>query len=91
LSRAAIARRELGSLSREKTIVLALLIQLVIAAFSSFLVVGLASLYEPGAAEDDVVVDVPGGAATTAARRREPPSGTTRYRPSPTPGPPTDG
>jgi ABC-type Na+ efflux pump permease subunit len=60
LSRAAIGRRELGSLSREKTIVLALLIQLVIAAFSSFLVVGLTSLYEPGAAEDDVVVGVTG-------------------------------
>lgn len=39
---------------------LALLIQLVIAAFSSFLVVGLTSLYEPGAAEDDVVVGVTG-------------------------------
>ena len=43
-----IARRELGALSREKTIVLALLIQLVIAGFSSFLVVGLTSLYDPG-------------------------------------------
>ena len=60
MSRAAIARRELGSLSREKTIVLALLIQLVIAAFSSFLVVGLTSLYEPGSAEGDVVVGVTG-------------------------------
>jgi ABC-type Na+ efflux pump permease subunit len=60
LSRAVVGRRELGSLSREKTIVLALLIQLVIAAFSSFLVVGLTSLYEPGAAEGDVVVGVTG-------------------------------
>lgn len=60
MSRIAIARRELGSLSREKTIVLALLIQLVIAGFSSFLVVGLTSLYEPGAAEDDVIVGVTG-------------------------------
>jgi ABC-type Na+ efflux pump permease subunit len=60
LSRLAIGRRELRSLSREKTIVLALLIQLVIAAFSSFLVVGLTSIYEPGAAEDDVVVGVTG-------------------------------
>lgn len=47
-ARAAIARRELTSLSREKTIVLALLIQLFVAAFSSFLVVGLTSLYDPG-------------------------------------------
>jgi len=36
------------SLSREKTIVLALLIQLFVAGFSSFLVVGLTSLYDPG-------------------------------------------
>jgi ABC-type Na+ efflux pump permease subunit len=35
-------------LSREKTIVLALLIQLFVAGFSSFLVVGLTSLYDPG-------------------------------------------
>ncbi|WP_435065043.1 ABC transporter permease [Halobaculum sp. EA56] len=45
-----IARRELASLRSEKTIVLALLIQLFVAAFSSFLVVGLVSLYDPGAA-----------------------------------------
>lgn len=43
-----ITRRELASLRSEKTIVLALLIQLFIAAFSSFLVVGLVSLYDPG-------------------------------------------
>jgi ABC-type Na+ efflux pump permease subunit len=46
--RLVIARREMRSLSREKTIVLALLIQLFVAAFSSFLVVGLTSLYDPG-------------------------------------------
>lgn len=43
-----IASRELAVLRREKTIVLALAIQLFIAAFSSFLVVGLVSLYDPG-------------------------------------------
>lgn len=43
-----IAGRELASLRSEKTIILALLIQLFIAAFSSFLVVGLVSLYDPG-------------------------------------------
>ncbi|UIP01277.1 ABC transporter permease [Halobaculum sp. CBA1158] len=43
-----MARRELASLRSEKTIVLALLIQLFVAAFSSFLVVGLVSLYDPG-------------------------------------------
>jgi ABC-type Na+ efflux pump permease subunit len=46
--RLAIAKRELSVLRKEKTIVLALLIQLFIAAFSSFLVVGLVSLYDPG-------------------------------------------
>ncbi|WP_313695939.1 ABC transporter permease [Halorarum halobium] len=46
-----MARRELASLRSEKTIVLALLIQLFVAAFSSFLVVGLVSLYDPGAGE----------------------------------------
>jgi ABC-2 type transport system permease protein len=46
-----IARRDLASLSREKTIVLALAIQLFIAAFSSFLVVGLTSLYDPSGVE----------------------------------------
>jgi ABC-type Na+ efflux pump permease subunit len=46
-----VARRDLSSLSREKTIVLALLIQLFVAAFSSFLVVGLTSLYDPGSVD----------------------------------------
>ncbi|WP_135302682.1 ABC transporter permease [Haloarcula amylovorans] len=46
--RLVVARRDVASLSREKTIVLALLIQLFVAAFSSFLVVGLTSLYDPG-------------------------------------------
>ncbi len=50
-ARLTIARRELASLRSEKTIVLALLIQLFVAAFSSFLVVGLVSLYDPGAGE----------------------------------------
>jgi ABC-type Na+ efflux pump permease subunit len=59
--RATIARRDLASLSREKTIVLALLIQLFIAAFSSFLVVGLTSLYDPGSVSaDDIVIGVAG-------------------------------
>jgi len=46
-ARWAIARRELAALRSEKTIVLALAIQLFVAAFSSFLVVGLVSLYDP--------------------------------------------
>jgi len=47
--------RDISSLRREKTIVLALLVQLFIAGFSSFLVVGLTSPYDPSAAEGDVV------------------------------------
>ncbi|SEQ37862.1 ABC transporter permease [Natrinema salaciae] len=50
-ARWAIARRELRSLRSEKTIVLALAIQLFIAGFSSFLVVGLVSLYDPGSVD----------------------------------------
>ncbi|QSG07898.1 ABC transporter permease [Halapricum desulfuricans] len=49
--RVAIARRDIASLSRERTIVLALAIQVFIAAFSSFLVVGLTSMYDPGSVE----------------------------------------
>ena len=56
--RIAIAKRDIASLSREKTIVLALLIQLFIAAFSSFLVVGLTSLYDPGSVDSDQQVTI---------------------------------
>jgi len=55
-----IAGREISALSREKTIVLALIIQLFIAAFSSFLVVGLTSLYDPGSAGGEIEVGVSG-------------------------------
>lgn len=54
--RITVARRELASLRSEKTIVLAVLIQLLIAAFSSFLAVGLVSMYDPGSAADGFVV-----------------------------------
>ena len=51
-------------LRREKTIVLALLIQLFIAAFSSFLVVGLVSLYDPASVQGyEVEVAVAGDAS----------------------------
>jgi ABC-type Na+ efflux pump permease subunit len=53
--RLTIAKRELATLKSEKTIVLALLIQLFIAAFSSFLVVGLVSLYDPAGADGQTV------------------------------------
>jgi ABC-2 type transport system permease protein len=61
--RLVIARRELSVLRSEKTIVLALLIQLFIAGFSSFLVVGLVSLYDPGSVEGyEATVGVTGDA-----------------------------
>jgi ABC-2 type transport system permease protein len=58
LRRLVLAKRTLGSLRSEKTIVLALAIQLFIAAFSSFLVVGLVSLYDPGTSGDAFEVEV---------------------------------
>lgn len=70
-----VARRELRALSSEKTIVLALLIQLVIAGFSSFLVVGLTALYAPSSVDGgDVTVAVSGNAsgATLDAVRETP-------------------
>ncbi|MFB6283835.1 MAG: ABC transporter permease [Halobacteria archaeon] len=50
-----VARREISSLSTEKTIVLALMIQLFIAGFSSFLVVGLVSMYSPDSVSSSAV------------------------------------
>ena len=47
--------RDISSLRREKTVVLALVVQLLIAGFSSFLVAGLASPFDPSSAGDDVV------------------------------------
>ncbi|MEF8883778.1 MAG: ABC transporter permease [Haloarculaceae archaeon] len=73
--RVVIARRDVASLSREKTIVLALFIQLFVAAFSSFLVVGLTSLYDPGSVSaGEIVVGVSGehaDALIDAAQRQE--------------------
>lgn len=42
-----IMKKELKSLYNEKTIIFAILLQLFIAMFSSFLIVGLASMYDP--------------------------------------------
>ena len=44
-----ITKKELGSINAEKTIILAILLQLFIAMFSSFLIVGLAAMYDPDA------------------------------------------
>ncbi|WAI02107.1 ABC transporter permease [Methanogenium organophilum] len=42
-----IAKKELRAINSEKTIILAILLQLFIAMFSSFLIVGLAAMYDP--------------------------------------------
>lgn len=44
-----IAKKEMGSLFKEKTLVLAIIVQLLIASFSSLLVIGLASFFDPSA------------------------------------------
>ena len=46
-----IARKDFRDIFRERTIVLAFVLQLFIAGFSSFLLVGLVSLYDPSQAE----------------------------------------
>jgi ABC-type Na+ efflux pump permease subunit len=53
-----VARRELSALRSEKTIALAVATQLFVAAFSSFLVVGLVALYDPGSSSGAVTVTV---------------------------------
>jgi ABC-2 type transport system permease protein len=64
--RLTVALRELASLRKEKTIVLALLIQLFVAAFSSFLVVGLVSMYDPGSVDNfELEVGVAGDETST--------------------------
>ncbi|MDD1718258.1 MAG: ABC transporter permease [Methanoregulaceae archaeon] len=44
-----VAKKDLRGIANERTIVLAIVLQLFIALFSSFLVVGLTSMYDPGA------------------------------------------
>ncbi len=44
-----IAKKEMGSLIHEKTLVLAIIVQLMIASFSSLLIIGLASFFDPSA------------------------------------------
>ena len=68
-SRLTIAGRELQGLRAEKTILLAIGIQLFIAAFSSFLVVGLVSMYDPSAL-DGAEVKVAGAGEAVADLER---------------------
>lgn len=48
-----IAKRQFSSLKSEKTIMLAIFVQLFVALFSSFLVVGFVSIFDPGAIGED--------------------------------------
>ena len=68
-SRLTVGKRELAGLRAEKTILLAIGIQLFIAAFSSFLVVGLVSMYDPGAL-DGAEVEVAGAGDAVADLER---------------------
>jgi ABC-type Na+ efflux pump permease subunit len=74
-TRVTIARREVASLRSEKTIVLALAIQLFVAAFSSFLVVGLVSLYSPSGGGFTPTVAVAGNASEDVLRAASDPGG----------------
>lgn len=59
-----IAKKESRSLRKEKTLVLSILIQLVIASFASFLIVGLASVADPYALSEFDVQGVDIGIVT---------------------------
>lgn len=65
MSLLAVAGKELRDILREKSIVVALLVQFFIAAFSAFLTVGLLGLYDPGSIAShppaDVAYQGPGG------------------------------
>ena len=81
-SRLVVARRELAGLRAEKTILLAVGIQLFVAAFSSFLVVGLVSMYDPGALEGAEVEVAAAGDAVDGLERAAvavPGASVTRY------------
>ncbi|SNR32009.1 ABC transporter permease [Halorubrum vacuolatum] len=68
-SRFTIAGRELAGLRAEKTILLAIGIQLFIAAFSSFLVVGLVSMYDPSGL-DGAEIEIAGAGDAVADLER---------------------
>ncbi len=65
MSLLAIAGKELRDILRERSIVVAIVVQFFIAAFSTFLTVGLLALYDPGSASAhppaDIAYQGPGG------------------------------
>ena len=68
-SRLTIGTRELAGLRAEKTILLAIGIQLFIAAFSSFLMVGLVSMYDPSGL-DGAEIEIAGAGDAVADLER---------------------
>jgi len=62
-----ILKKEIKSLYNEKTIIFAILLQLFIAMFSSFLIVGLASMYDPESLSRYSTVKYPIGYAGDAS------------------------
>lgn len=70
----AIAGKEVRDILRERSIIVAVLVQFFIAAFSTFLTVGLLALYDPGSASARPQADVgytgPGGFADELASLR---------------------
>ena len=67
-----LAQKELDDIVRERTILAAIMIQFVVAAFSAFLLVGLTGLYDPASLESGRPVPVayvgPGGFVPELAR-----------------------
>ena len=55
---AAVARKELRDILRERTILVAMLVQLFIAGFSTFLIVGLSALYDPNTVQNFPVAHI---------------------------------
>lgn len=53
-----IAKRQLSSLRNEKTILFAILIQLMVAAFSSFLIVGFVAIFEPSGVDQNQKINI---------------------------------
>lgn len=59
-NRIAVLLREWWSLRKEKTIIVAIVLQLAIALFSSFILVGLVSVLDPGQTSTDIDIAVTG-------------------------------
>ena len=54
----ALVKRELKAIKREKTIMFAIFIQLFIASFSSFMLVGIMAFYDPDSMGDNTALSI---------------------------------